>query len=197
MYVNKDLNIEWWLPPRTASRMTRMIIEKLGFEQVGYHHSFNSINENRKIYINVRNPYSIIVSRYKQFNNRHISYTWTNFNEFVKTFATWVETGHIKIFKDYPETFESTNTKPFFKVRYENYLQDLMSIDFIKDNQHIIQPELDTVNQGKWNDNVFVDTTKPYYEFYDQETADIVYKLYENNFVYDGYDKESWKTITI
>lgn len=197
MYVSKELDIEWWLPPRTASRMTKIIIEKLGFECVENHHYFNSNISGRKIILNTRNPYSIVVSRYKQFHKKIYNYNWENFNHFVKTFVIWVQEDRNNQFYTYPEIFNSTNTKPFFKVRYEQYVDDLMSLDFIRNNQHLLSMELEKLYQGKWTEGIEVDTSLPYHAFYDQETADIVWEMYNNIFIYDGYDRESWKTITI
>jgi hypothetical protein len=201
MYVNKELDIEWWLPPRTASRMTKIIIQKLGFECFEHHHYFDDNISGRKIIINVRNPYSIVVSRYKQFYKKNITgsytYEWENFNDFVKTFISWVRDGRSYQFYTYPEIFNSTNASPFFKVRYESYIDDLMSLDFIRNNQHLITDELNQLHQGKWSENSLLDTTIPYNAYYDQESADMVYDLYNNIFIYDEYDRESWKTITI
>jgi len=203
MFVNNELGIEWWLPPRTASRMTRLIITKVGFELVDGHHILGDGKSGRKIILNVRNPYSIVVSRYRQFYKKNISinytYDWETFKDFVRMFKSWVtDTGSFQ-FYTYPEILSSANTEPYFRVRYENYFNDLMSFDFIRDNQHLFPDELERLHKGKdgWVENSLFDTSIPYHEHYDQETADIVWEMYNNIFLYDGYDRESWKTITI
>ena len=90
MYVNKDLNIEWWLPPRTASRMTRIIIIRVGFELADAYHWLGDGKSEKKIIIDVRNPYSIMVSRYKQFYKKNVdipnNHDWESFSQFIKTF---------------------------------------------------------------------------------------------------------------
>jgi hypothetical protein len=42
-----------------------------------------------------------------------------------------------------------------------------------------------------------LDTSLPYNQYYTQESADLVYENYKNLFIFDGYEKDSWKTITI
>jgi hypothetical protein len=202
MYYNKELDIEWWLPPRTGSRMTAQIIRKLGFEVVGHHHLFNSINSAEcKIILNVRNPYSIIVSRYKQFFKKNISTRYTydldSFYDFVKTYISWENSSPTPY--NYPKIFNTSPVKPYFKVRYENFINDLMSIDVINQNQDLIQPELEKLKVGKlaWRENSSMDTSIPYNQHYSQESADLVYEHYKNLFIFDGYERDSWKTITI
>lgn len=201
MYINYDLGLEWWLPPRTASRMTKEIITPLGFELIEHHHFFSDASSQRKIILNVRNPYSIIVSRYKQFYKRNIGtdygYDWESFKSFVITYEQWINDAKAYKFYTYPQLLESQNRKPDFVIRYENFKNDLMSLSFIRNNTHLIQSQLDKLDEGKWVENSSFDTTIPYHTHYDQETADIVYKIYEHVFIFDGYERDSWKYITI
>jgi hypothetical protein len=204
MYYNKELGIEWWLPPRTGSRMTAEIIRKLGFEVVGHHHLFvHTPNYENKIILNIRNPYSIMVSRYKQFYEKDITvnytYNWDNFTDFVKTFIEWTKVGRNYSFYSYPEILDKTNRQPHFKVRYENFINDLMSIDVINQNQHLIESELEKLNVGKSarSENSMLDTTIPYHQHYTQEAADLVYEHYKYLFIFDEYERDSWKTITV
>lgn len=203
MYINKDLNIEWWLPPRTASRMTRIIIIRVGFELADAHHWLGDGKSEKKIIINVRNPYSIMVSRYKQFYKKNVdipnNHDWESFSQFIKTFKDWPVAIQSLKFYSYPKILKSSNIEPYFKVRYENYFNDLMSLDFIRNNQHLFPNEVDRLNKGKdsWIENSLFDSSIPYHKHYDQETADIVWEMFEDVFIYDGYDRDSWKTITI
>ena len=204
MYISDEFKVQWWLPPRTASRMTAEILRKLNFEVYGNHHLFNeNPSVDSKIILNVRNPYSIIVSRYKQFYKKNIStsytYEWGNFNDFIKTFIRWFNEHRNYGFYNYPEIFNKSNTKPYFRVRYEHFIDDLLSVDVINNNKHLIQDELEKLNLGKltWSENSLLDTSIPYHQHYNQESADLVYDLFENIFIFDGYERDSWKTITI
>jgi hypothetical protein len=202
MYINKKLDIEWWLPPRTASRMTAKIIKKIGFELVNHHHSYNLIDQKKtNIILNVRNPYSIIVSRYKQFylKNKLIpqKYRWSSFVEFVKFYIN-MENSRPNAY-EYPDLFNTANVKPYYRVRYEKFVNDLMSLDFICNNQYLDTDDLFDLKKGKtmWSENSTLDTSVPYNQYYTEESANMVYNHYEKLFVFDEYEKDSWKTITI
>lgn len=204
MYVNKELNVEWWLPPRTASRMTAEIIRLLGFEVDGHHHLIYDEVSNRKIILNVRNPYSIMVSRYRQFYNEHNlkreDFKLDTFFGFINSFIHWVNNSSSTYrFYRHPEILTKANRKPDIVIRYETFVDDILSIDFIKDNVEKIPHQIEKLHNGKshWPDNSDLKITGPYYEFYDQECADLVYNHYEHLFIFDGYEKDSWKTITI
>ena len=144
-----------------------------------------------------------MVSRYKQFYKKSVvipnNIDWESFNHFVKAFKDLPVTIQTLKFYSYPKILKSSNVEPFFKVRYENYFNDLMSLDFIRNNQHLFPNEVDRLHKGKdgWVENSLFDSSIPYHKYYDQETADIVWEMFEDVFIYDGYDRESWKTITI
>ena len=54
MYISDKYQIQWWVPPRTASRMTRKFLEKLNFTGQWGHHTVYG-DSRYDVYLNIRN----------------------------------------------------------------------------------------------------------------------------------------------
>jgi hypothetical protein len=79
---------------------------------------------------------------------------------------------------------------PDYFIRQENLYDDYVKIPFVRDsklNECGILKELcdRKINKGP--------NKKPIKDYYNQETADIIYLNYKEYFDLCGYDKDSWK----
>jgi hypothetical protein len=192
MWVSEKYKIQWWLPPRTASRMTASFLQKLNFHQEWGHHTL--FGESRyDVYLNIRNPYSLSTSYYFLTHKLHK----LTFEEFIKKSKgnyEWVTNSHLL---DYVKAFGVRKLSPAKIIRYENFEEDLMSVECIKSNQEILSEQITKLKQSTtpWRTDYKPEFLKPYSEFYTQELADIVYENRKKYFEFGGYDRDSWKTL--
>ena len=179
MYISDQYQIQWWLPPRTASRMTKAIITKLGFEVQGGHHAVFS-DCKYDVYLNIRNPYSVVASIFFRLETRE----YISFRDFViKGRADFIDAKNLHL-TDYTKAAMIQNSNIKKLIRYENYRDDILSIDFVQENIHLLQEEMKMFNSGtspwrsnnKWHDRV------PYNQIYTQEIADLVYEYKKSYF---------------
>lgn len=197
MYYSQKYKIQWGLPARTASRMTREFLTKLEFGEMYGHHTLVNIRCDWDFYLNIRNPYSSAVSMwifnllFDIKNNRKLK----SFHEHLSELDNYNY--------GYPEALiacrmlEIFNRKPERLIRYENFLDDILSVPIIQDNQVLLEKEINRVKQGKklWNQDYPVELKKPYYQFYNEEIANMVYRQRKYEFDTFEYDPNSWMTI--
>lgn len=195
MYISDEYKVQWWLPPRTGSRMTKSILLKLDFEERWGHHTCFG-DSTYDVYINIRNPYAITVSYYhlRQSDIRQRDNPET-FEEFVRKFK-----GEYLNFKnyhllDYLQALKERKLQPTKIIRQEHLFEDLLSIDFIKNNQHRLETQIAYLEEGSTPWRKYYDST-PYNEYYTQELADIIYENRKKFFDFGRYDKDSWKTLS-
>jgi hypothetical protein len=81
---------------------------------------------------------------------------------------------------------------PDYPLRQENLYGDYLKIPFIRDSKLNQSGVLEELCQKKLNKGRY---TKPVKDYYNQETANIVYTNYKEYFDLFGYDKDSWKTL--
>ena len=141
----------------------------------------SNIVNNYKIITTVRNPYDRAVSTYKYksgiLRNR---FKHKTFKEYVMSdntkhpfFSSQVD--YLKV--------DGVIVKPYYIFRYETLNADLQK--FIKQEKlNFNIDELQPVRVSKHKTEV------PFTEFYDDETRDIVYKAYKEDFEYFNYDYE-------
>jgi hypothetical protein len=106
-----------------------------------------------------------------------------------------IESGHTW---DVVSTLKSNNMQAKYVVRYEHLIDDLMKLDFIKDNFEILKNNLYDLKYTTRNSyrNRYSDITKnPICSFYTQELADIVWQEKQYEFEEWGYERDSWKTL--
>ena len=194
MYISDQYQIQWWLPPRTASRMTKSIITKLGFKTHRGHHSVFSDCE-YDVYLNIRNPYGIVASIFHMKDPD----TFISFEDYVIRNQGWFGNPENDYTMDFVDAIIKQNSSVKKLIRYENYRDDILSIDFIQENIHLLQEEMKDMNLGNqlWRQQTHLWHKRiPYNQLYTQETADIVYELKKKFFEFGGYEKDSWKTLT-
>ena len=79
-------------------------------------------------------------------------------------------------------------------VRIENLEEDIVTIPFLK-NKKDIYIEL-IKNNPYSNEFSKMVEKKPWKTFYNEENSLIIYEKLRNQFLYYGYDKNSWKDVT-
>lgn len=192
MYVSDKYEVQWWLPTRTGSRMTSEILLKLGFRQEWGHHTMFGESKHDVI-INLRNPYSVVVSHYLGT----IYSKQKNFEEYIKDKnINYLEKTPLHLM-NHIEALRERKLKIKQIVRYENFVKDLLSVSFVKDNLNLFPEEYEKLILGNtpWRTTYEKSLIKPYSEFYNEELADIVYKSKKKFFDFGEYHKDSWKTL--
>ena len=192
----------WWQPPRIASRALSCIPKTLNFDDQKNGHTLTVVNKEWDVFHPTRNPYSRTVSwwnlRYNEIIKDGPKITYLNFEQFVKMDNNEyfrIESGHIW---DVVSTLKRNNMQAKYVVRYEHLIDDLMKLDFIKDNFEILKNTLYDLKYTTRNSyrNRYSDITKnPICSFYTQELADIVWQEKQYEFEEWGYERDSWKTL--
>ena len=229
MNVSHDYKFIWWAAPRCASRETAGAMGLFNFwiyypdapSHVG--NRFGELEDNPikyegnpfthfasippeinpddyKLIINVRNPYSWVVSCWHaEFNDLRSNPDAEpcSFEEFIKS-----RTEHF--WNNEEDTTDrqivNLNKQPDYLIRFENLVEDVLAIPFIKEkeNHPKIQRWIQTAEGRKikngWREGYREEVKDiPWKNWYNQELADIVYNIKENYFKTFGYDKDSWK----
>lgn len=199
MTYSDEYKVCWYTPQRTATRTTHSLLNVLGFKSLGTHaFSLPKEREDYMLISNIRNPYSRMVSLFFLYSLHK--------NNFKLDFEKWCEF----VIQDenfdkgyqlhYDKKLGSVN-KNFDKfIRVEFLSDDLKSLNFID----LSQPKINEV----WNkvilENTYnhefkhieTDSKKSWYDFYNQNIADLVFMNLEKQFELFGYDRNSWKNGT-
>jgi hypothetical protein len=202
MFFSEEYKIMWWQPPRIASRALSCIPKTLNFDDQKNGHTLTVVNKEWDVFHPTRNPYSRTVSwwnlRYNEIIKDGPKITYLNFEQFVKMDNNEyfrIESGHTW---DVVSTLKNNNMQAKYVVRYEHLIDDLMKLDFIKDNFEILKNNLYDLKYTTRNSyrNRYSDITKnPICSFYTQELADIVWQEKQYEFEEWGYERDSWKTL--
>jgi hypothetical protein len=202
MFFSEEYKIMWWQPPRIASRALSSIPNTLNFDDKKNGHTLTVVNKEWDVFHPTRNPYSRTVSwwnlRYNEIIKDGPKITYLNFEQFVKMDNNEyfrIKSGHTW---DVVSTLKRNNMQAKYVVRYENLIDDLMKLDFIKDNFEILKNNLYDLKYTTRNSyrNRYSDITKnPICSFYTQELADIVWQEKQYEFEEWGYERDSWKTL--
>jgi hypothetical protein len=159
MWVSDKYQIQWWLPPRTASRMTASFLKKLEFHQEWGHHTV--FGESRyDVYLNIRNPYSKLISYYFLGQEQNYNKTFEEFIKESKGDYFQMKNSHLL---DYLEAFRDRKLEPKKIIRYETLIEDLLSVKIIKDNLELFEDEIKKLKQGvsPWRSNYKPELLKP------------------------------------
>jgi hypothetical protein len=207
MNYSDKFKIQWFLPQRNGTRTILEILKKFDFEI--RHHSCTTSDERIGYYtiLNVRNPYSRVVSLYYLycFNNQNFNIPFQQFVEIVKISprdkfiyskdGVQLKKNHDLYNIHYDFFLENLiGRNPEKIVRIENLEEDIVTIPFLK-NKKDIYIEL-IKNNPYSNEFSKMVEKKPWKTFYNEENSLIIYEKLRNQFLYYGYDKNSWKDVT-
>lgn len=194
MAFSNDLKIFWYNPIKTATRSSHAIQKFFGFKSLD-HEYLRKEQTDFFVISNFRNPYARYVSvYYSLFPNK--SKDVDSFRRYVKkriyeeiNMPFSIE----PIVFDLCKIFKSTNRFPDRLLKLENFYNDLLQLDFIQKNMSL---ELENIIKENILKNNFYQDRRPrpeWKEFYNEETADLVYNHLYDNFVLGNYEKDSWK----
>jgi hypothetical protein len=180
--------ILWATPIRTATRSCIPIQKYFDFDVSGNHGLI--IPDDKKDYFfifNTRNPYTRLISIYYLFCI-HFNLIPNNFNEWVRE----------KLYEEIKYPVQTLNYQIFLKnkitkvpnliIRLENLYSDILKIPIFTDNSDEL---FDIINNNILKNGH--SSGYDYRKYYDQDLADYVYSYLEEDFVYFGYNKNSWK----
>jgi len=197
MYFSENYKSQWWVPPRTGSRMLKKILDRLDFKSEG-HHEMTIKDPNWDLNILIRNPYSRAVSYWLNRNEkRYNTDNFMDFSESIHNKQDYLRDLHVSNFKDPSREIISKKIKYYTLIKYETLFEDILMVPYIKDNLHLLQQEISFFNLGHtpWRLDRPKELIRPYYEFYNQDLADIVYTQKQSEFELGGYHRDSWKTL--
>jgi hypothetical protein len=157
-----------------------------------YHtNEINGIHSNYYKFTLVRNPYSRAISIYNvcknvepycsDYKNRICAnFTFLDFCKWISSEACKNQTGRAG-YVVRPQSEWLAPCGQFDKVLHvENAEDEIKDLPFV----HDVKPFpnlLERTDKSKWK------------EFYNEETANLIYKWAENDFTQYGYEKESWR----
>lgn len=224
MNFSEEHKIIWWAPERTATEATGRIFKELGFHfdrtdemivnresdlhlshEEHYGDDYNGYN----IICNIRNPYDRIFSIFMNFDVLgSLPATKEVKPKLIPYFKKWIKTyfeknklivkindyGKSNITSESLKKFTFRNRIPDQFIRMENLIDDLSELDFIKES---IEWKMGQ-SQSFLKNNQFIKS--PYYnfkEFYDFESAKLIYEYYFFHFHLVGYDPFSFTDETL
>lgn len=183
-----------WMQGKTGTTLVKKILKNFGF------HSYNVYNgvvdfsnpfdfhvhspclfKNHmdfKFIATIRNPYTTLFSEYSSDKSISIS----GFKEFLE--------GKFVNFNKTDGFFSPWERYPDYTIRVENISEDYLKIPFIKNSELNTSGKLKSIIESKPNKNRFNYFWKDYY---DKQSADLVYYNTSRYFDMFGYDKNSWK----
>ncbi len=193
MNYSDDLKVVWITPMRTGTRSSNALMQKLNFSGINHEIKIPKGKENYFVVINIRNPYSRLVSLYNMFK---VSQKKMNYE-----FEDWIKKDHFVLMdKDYDifisDRIKKLNTKPSFLVRMESFVEDILSLDFIRDNYELLKEDIEeNILKNRYeNDYVPLGSQKKFWkEYYTDELAEMVQYKMKNEFEYLNYNLNSWK----
>jgi hypothetical protein len=199
MFYSETYKTHWWGPPRIASRALMEIPRALGFTDNKDGHSVAVINPEWDVIYPIRNPYSRAVSWWNlRHNDREniVRNTHISFESFLKKEHNeyfHIQPGHQW---DPISSVEKNNIKIKKVIRYENLMDDLLDIDFVKDNFSHLQHELYILkyqSRDSYRKDYIPQAMNPVCSYYTQELADIVWENKKIEFLHGDYQRDSWK----
>lgn len=199
-----------WLPPKTGSMRAADIFKIFGFitqkneegiiftpplhdDNFFHHHDMELFNgsENYKLICTARNPYTRMVSYFKASTKIPTENNQERFLSFVTRF--FYPSKSDKVFYNKKINFNENWEKriPDYYIRLESMYDDYLKIPFVEDTEFYKTGELKNICAIKKNENV--NNVVPWKDYYNEESADIVYYNFAKYFGLLGYDKKSYK----
>jgi hypothetical protein len=183
--VSEKYRSIWIAPERTGSRKVAEIFffydfkcdDKLVFQFGDYHFSHTTNNDNKfddyLLICNLRNPYSKVLSLFKNFYDKESVKTKETFKRYL---LEDLPSGQMKKMVLNP----ILSRVPDHVIRLEYMREDLMKLPFILDV--LTEKQVDLFTQhGK--------EIEEWESFYDQESKDIVYEYCKDQFIFGNYSK--------
>ena len=80
---------------------------------------------------------------------------------------------------------------------FENLVEDVSKLPFVQENYKLVERSIEELVEYKdgYKQQYTIDIETPYYDYYTQELADIVWNKKQYEFEYWGYERDSWKTL--
>lgn len=183
--TSEKYKCDWIAPERTGSRKVSEILSFYGFKhnnrpiyeygKYNYAHEvmLNSIPKEYKIICSARNPYSKVLSLFKNFYENSTDKSKDSFKKYV---INDLPKGQMIKMVINPVL----NKVPDYILRLENLTEDLLKLPFIHDVLTTKQVEL-LSSHGK--------QLESWEEYYDDEMKEIVYLYTKQHFDMFGYKK--------
>lgn len=184
-----------WMQGKTATTLAVEILKHFDFKNYrivngkpnydeiikGHHHNpcFFNGHEEFKFIATIRNPYVQVFSEFPKNGKQ----TKSDFKEHLER-KFQLDKPDVGKFWDY------SNRLPDYVLRVENIDEDYLKIPFIRNSEIAKSGELKRIIDSKPNKTRFNYSWK---DFYDQNTADLVYYNSSSYFELFKYDKNSWK----
>jgi hypothetical protein len=193
MNYSDDLKVVWITPMRTGTRSSGELMKKLNFN--GLTHEIN-IPEGKNDYdviVNIRNPYSRLVSLFHmhKFKNKQFNYK----------FEDWITKDHyILLDNEYniylANRIQKLKINPSKFIRLEKFSEDILSLNFIKNNSELLQDVIDGSIQKNNYEKEYSENgmeKKFWKDYYTEELVNKIQVKLRPEFEYFGYDLNSWK----
>ena len=180
--ISEKYKCLWLAPSRTGTRTMAEILRFYDFKLDGRlvyefnHYRYTHFTPNLepysdyKIICGARNPYSRVLSHFKNYAHQFLDKTKENFKIYVESKGWMANNVNQPILTKVPD----------YLVRIENMKEDLLKIPFIFDVLNERQLDLYLLHGDK-NDN--------WEEYYDDDIKEIVYTSFKNHFNMWGYEK--------
>lgn len=195
--ISEKHNCFIWLLPRTGSNHMITILKNYDFKhyvhqggnkelydeklEANHYSKFFDGHENYNFISSIRNPYSIEVSLFRM--NKLVGDYKERFKRFIDG-RYFTQSGEKKPIINFTRV-------PDFFIRMENLYEDYGKIPFISNSEYYQSGELKKQVEIKINNNIFDD--RDWRDFYDDESAEIVYSNNVEIFNLNHYDKDSYK----
>lgn len=216
-YTNKAI---WWAPERTATNALSIALKNFDFEyqvdskELKYYtdyennHSHQEFGDNQFedfiLICSLRNPYDRVLSFFLKYEILpEIVFTKEIKPKLFDYFKEWInycfEKNKLMVdFNDYGKHTQSTDAIKKFRfnnripdhfIRCENMIEDMNKIEFISQNTLWKTGDIQKfLTKNKYQYNPSYD----FRDFYDYETAKIIYVYYFSHFHLGGYDPFSF-----
>ena len=195
--ISEKHNCFIWLLPRTGSNHMVTILKNYDFKHYVHQDDNKEIydenlvtnhysklfdgHENYQFISSIRNPYSLEVSLFRM--NKLVG-------DYKERFKRFIDGRYFTQFGGKKPIINFTRVPDFF-IRMENLYEDYSKIPFIVNSDYYQSGELKKQVEIKINNNIFDD--RDWRDFYDDESAEIVYSNNMEIFNLNHYDKDSYK----